>query len=150
MNNILLTAPVGTLPKENSNTYLLLKILSDKNNHARDHLCYELGGGFRAYLQKLMGEYYQHWLIHSEQMEYNGKKQSFYWLDKRHFSCDKEKDQDARTIAQKQYKDRAYYGSENAVKRLEKARKEKEKADKEYKYRIKNKRNTHFNLLNDL
>jgi hypothetical protein len=111
MDKLLFTAPDGALPEINSPAYELLTTLSDGKKHPRDHLCNELGGGFRAYLQQLTGEYYQHWLIHTEQREYNGKKQTFYWLDERHFSCDWELDKDARTIARKQYKDRSYYGT---------------------------------------
>ena len=67
MDSLLFTAPNGTLPELSSPDYEFLSILSDRNKHARDHLCNELGGGFRAYLQQLTGEYYQHWLIHTEQ-----------------------------------------------------------------------------------
>jgi hypothetical protein len=142
MDNILFTAPDGALPESNSPAYTLLQIFSDGNKYARDHLCSELGGGFRAYLQQLTGGYYQHWLIHSEKREFKGRKQSFYWLDERHFSCDWEADKDARTIARKQYKDRSYYGSKSAVKRFEQAAKEKADADKEYKQRIEAKKPT--------
>jgi hypothetical protein len=105
-------------------------------------LCNELGGGFRYYLQQLTGEYHQYWLINSEPIESKGKNQSRYWLDERHFSGDWEKDKDARTIAKKQYKDRSYYGSKNAVKRLKQAKKEKAEADKEYQQRIESKKPT--------
>jgi hypothetical protein len=142
MNNLIFTAPDGALPETNSPAYDLLLILSDGNKHARDYLCNELGGGFRANLQQLMSGYYQHWLIHSEQGEYEGKKQAYYWLDERHFSYDWEQDKDARTIARKQYKDRSYYGSRNAVKRLKQAEKEKAEADKEYEQRIESKKPT--------
>tara|TARA_R110002094_G_scaffold54980_1_gene66080 strand:- start:93 stop:527 length:435 start_codon:yes stop_codon:yes gene_type:complete len=142
MDNLLFTAPDGSLPEQNSPAYELLIILADGNKYARDHLCNELGGGFRAYLQQLTGGYYQHWLIHSEQGEYDGKKQAFYWLDERHFSCDWEQDKDARTIARKQYKDRSYYGSKNAVQRLKEAEREKADADKEYQQRIESKKPT--------
>jgi hypothetical protein len=142
MNNLIFTAPDGALPETNSPAYDLLLILSDGNKHARDYLCNELGGGFRANLQQLMSGYYQHWLIHSEQGEYEGKKQAYYWLDERHFSYDWEQDKDARTIARKQYKDRSYYGSRNAVKRLKQAEKEKAEADKEYEKRIESKKPT--------
>lgn len=138
MDKLLFTAPDGALPEVNSPAYQLLSLLygsNKKNKLARDFLCDELGGGFRAYLQQLMGEYYQHWLIHTEQGEYNGKKQAFYWLDERHFSWDWEQDKDARTIARKQYKDRSYYGSKNTVKRLEQAKQEKAGADREYQQR---------------
>jgi hypothetical protein len=142
MNNLIFTAPDGALPETNSPAYDLLLILSDGNKHARDYLCNELGGGFRANLQQLMSGYYQHWLIHSEQGEYEGKKQAYYWLDERHFSYDWEQDKDARTIARKQYKDRSYYGSKNAVKRLKQAEQEKAEADKEYEQRIESKKPT--------
>ena len=142
MENLLFTATDGALPEITSPAYELLSILDDGNKHARDRLCTELGGGFRAYLQQLTGEYYQHWLIHTEQGEYNGKKQTFYWLDDRHFSCDWEQDKDARTIARKQYKDRSYYGTKSAVKRLEQAKQEKAEADKEYQQRIASKKPT--------
>jgi hypothetical protein len=142
MNNLIFTAPDGALPETNSPAYDLLLILSDGNKHARDYLCNELGGGFRANLQQLMSGYYQHWLIHSEQGEYEGKKQAYYWLDERHFSYNWEQDKDARTIARKQYKDRSYYGSRNAVKRLKQAEKEKAEADKEYEKRIESKKPT--------
>lgn len=142
MDNLLFTAPDGALPETSSPAYLLLQIFADTNKHTRDHLCNELGGAFRAYLQQLTGGYYQHWLIHSEQTDYEGKKQSRYWLDERHFSCDWEQDKDARTIARKQYKDRSYYGSKNAVKRLEQAKQEKAEADKEYNQRIESKKPT--------
>ena len=142
MNNLIFTAPDGALPETNSPAYDLLLILSDGNKHARDYLCNELGGGFRANLQQLMSGYYQHWLIHSEQSEYEGKKQAYYWLDERHFSYDWEQDKDARTIARKQYKDRSYYGSKNAVKRLKQAEQEKAEADKEYEQRIESKKPT--------
>jgi hypothetical protein len=140
MDSILFTAPDSALPEINSPTYKLLVALSDCKKHARDSLCSELGGGFRSYLQQLMGEHYQHWLIHTEQNEYNDKKQALYWLDERHFSCDCELDKDARTIARKQYKDRSYYGAKNSVKRLEQAKQEKAEADKEYKQRIESKK----------
>jgi len=142
MNNLIFTAPDGALPETNSPAYELLLILSDGTKHARDHLCNELGGGFRANLQQLMSGYYQHWLIQSEQSEYKGKKQAYYWLDERHFSYDWEQDKDARTIARKQYKDRSYYGSRNAVKRLKQAEQEKAEADKEYEQRIESKKPT--------
>ena len=142
MNNLIFTAPDGALPETNSPAYDLLLILSDGNKHPRDYLCNELGGGFRANLQQLMSGYYQHWLIHSEQGEYEGKKQAYYWLDERHFSYDWEQDKDARTIARKQYKDRSYYGSKNAVKRLKQAEQEKAEADKEYEQRIESKKPT--------
>jgi hypothetical protein len=132
MDNLLFTAPVGALPQTSSPAYELLLILSDGSKHARDKLCNELGGGLRGYLQKLTGGCYQHWLIHTEQGEFKKKKQTYYWLDERHFSCDWEEDKDARTIARKQYKDRAYYGTKNAVKRFEQAKQEKAEADKEY------------------
>ena len=130
------TAPEGTLPEVNSIAYELLLILSDGHKHARDHLCDELGGGFRSYLQELAGIKYEYWLIHSESDEYNGRRQTVYWLDIRHFSDDCEQDKDARVIARKRYKDRSYYGSKSAVKRLEQAKQEKEEADKAYYLRI--------------
>jgi hypothetical protein len=142
MDKLLFTAPDGAIPEVNSTAYLLLKSLYENGKSPRDYLCNELGGGFRAYLQQLMGEYYQHWLIHSEQGEYNGKKQAFYWLDERHFSCDWEQDKDARTVARKQYKDRSYFGSKNAVMRLQKAEQEKAEADKAYQQRIESKKPT--------
>ena len=140
MSNLSFTAPAGALPETASPAYELLLILADGNQHARDELCTELGGGVRAYLQQLTGEYYQHWLIHTEQGEFQGRKQTYYKLDKRHFSCDWEQDKDARTIARKQYKDRSYHGTKNAVKRLEQAKQEKAEADEEYKQRIKGKK----------
>jgi len=140
MDNLLFTAPVGALPQTSSPVYELLLILSDGSKQARDKLCNELGGGFRSYLQQLTGECYQHWLIHTEQGEFKKKKQTYYWLDERHFSCDWEEDKDARTIARKQYKDRAYYGTKNAVKRFEQAKQEKAEADKEYEQRIESKK----------
>ena len=136
------TSPDGALPEVNSPAYEFLMILSDASKHSRDYLCSELGGGFRSYLQQLTGGYHQHWLIHSEQGEYNGKKQAFYWLDERHFSCDWEQDKDARTVARKQYKDRSYFGSKNAVMRLQKAEQEKAEADKAYQQRIESKKPT--------
>lgn len=136
MNNLLFTAPEAALPNTGSPVYELLLILSDGNKHARDHLCNLLGGGFRGYLQKLTGECYQYWFIHSEQSEYNGKRQALYWLDESHFSCDLQQDKDARTIAKKQYKDRSYYGSKSAVKRLQQAEQDKVDADTEYQQRI--------------
>lgn len=142
MDNLLFTAPDGALPELNSPAFELLNILADGDKHARDHLCNELGGGFRAYLQQLTGGYYEHWLIHSEQGEFENKKQAFYWLDASHLSCDWELDKDARTIARKQYKDRSYYGSKNAVKRLQQAEREKAEADREYQQRIKSKKPT--------
>jgi hypothetical protein len=144
MDNLLFSAPDGALPEQNSPAYELLIILGDGNKHARDHLCGELGGGFRAYLQQLTGGYYQHWFIHSEQGEFNNKKQAFYWLDESHLSCDWELDKDARIIARKQYKDRSYYGSKSAVMRLKKAEQEKVEADKEYQNRIENKKPTEY------
>ena len=142
MDKLMFTSPDGALPEINSPVYEFLMILSDANKHPRDHICSLLGGGFRSYLQKLSGGHYQHWLIHSEQYEINGKKQAFYWLDERHFSCNWELDKDARTIARKQYKDRSYYGSKNAVQRLKEAEREKADADKEYRLRIESKRPT--------
>jgi hypothetical protein len=142
MDNLLFTAPDCAIPEVNSTAYLLLKSLYENGKSPRDDLCNELGGGFRAYIQQLMGEYYQHWLIHSEQGEFNGKKQAFYWLDETHFSCDWELDKDARTIARKQYKDRSYYGSKNAVQRLKEAEREKADADIEYLLRIESKKPT--------
>jgi hypothetical protein len=144
MDNLLFTAPDGALPEQNSPAYELLIILADGNKHARDNLCNELGGGFRSYLQQLTGGYYQHWLIHSEQGECEDRKQAFYWLDESHLSCDWELDKDARTIARKQYKDRSYYGSKNAAKRLQIAEQEKAEADKEYQQRIESKKPTEF------
>lgn len=142
MENIIFTAPEGALPDVNSPAYLLLKSFSDKNKHSRDELCQALGGGFRAYLQQLMGGYYQHWLIHKENGQVSDRKQAFYWLDERHYSCDWEADKDARTIARKQYKDRSYYGCKNAVENLQQKKKEKEEADKAYKERIEKKKPT--------
>jgi hypothetical protein len=142
MNNLLFTAPDGALPEATSPAYKLLYILAENGKTPRDVLCEKLGGGLRSYLQQLTGEYYQHWLIHKEKGVFNGRKQSLYWIDKRHFSCDWEQDKDARTIARKRYKDRSYYGSKNAVKRLELAAKEKGEADKEYLQRIESKKPT--------
>jgi hypothetical protein len=119
MDNLLFTAPGGPIPEVNSPAYLLLKSLYENGKSPRDYLCHELGDGFRSYLQELIGGYYQHWLIHSEQDEHNGKKQALYWLEERHFSCDWE-----------QYKDSSYYGSKSAVKRLQIAEQEKAEADK--------------------
>lgn len=136
------TSSDGGLPEVNSPAYEFLMILSDGSKHFRDYLCNELGDGFRSYLQQLTGGYYQHWLIYTEQGEYNNKKQAFYWLDERHFSCDWELYKDARTIARKQYKDRSYYGSKNAVQRLKEAEREKADADKEYRLRIESKNPT--------
>lgn len=137
MDKLLFTAPDGALPETDSTAYKLLLALSKGDKHARDYLCNKLGGGFRAYLQQLTGGYYQHWLIHTEQGKYNGKRQAFYWLDEKHFSGDWELDKDARTIARKRYNDRSYYGSKGAVERLEKATKDKCDADREYQKRIK-------------
>jgi hypothetical protein len=142
MDKLMFTSPEGAIPEINSPAYEILMILSGGSKHSRDHLCSLLGGGFRAYLQQLTGGYYQHWLIYSEQGEYDGKKQAFYCLDERHFSCDWELDKDARTIARKQYKDRSYYGSKNAVQRLKEAEREKADADKEYRLRIEIKKPT--------
>lgn len=136
------TSSDGGLPEVNSPAYEFFIILSDGSKHFRYYLCNELGGGFRSYLQQLTGGYYQHWLIYTEQGEYNNKKQAFYWLDERHFSCDWELYKDARTIARKQYKDRSYYGSKNAVQRLKEAEREKADADKEYRLRIESKNPT--------
>jgi hypothetical protein len=88
MDNLLFTDPDGAIPEVNSPAYLLLKSLYENGKSPRDYLCHELGDGFRSYLQQLMGGYYQHWLIHSEQDEHNGKKQALYWLEERHFPCD--------------------------------------------------------------
>lgn len=142
MDKLMFTAPDGALPKMNRPVYEFLMILSGGAKHSRDHLCNELGGGFRSYLQQLSGEYYQHWLIHTEQGEYKNKKQAFYWLDERHFSHDWELDKDVRTIARKQYKDRSHYGSKNAIKRLKEAEREKEDDDEEYRLRIEIKKPT--------
>lgn len=140
MNIILSTAPDGAIPEQHSPAYRLLCLLAESVIKPRDELCNELGGGFRAYLQQLTGGYYQHWLIHSEQREYNGQLQSHYWLDERHYSGDWEADKDARTIARKRYNDRSYYGSKGAAKRLEQAKKEKAEADREYNQRIESKK----------
>lgn len=141
MDNLLCIAPDGAIPEITSPVYKLLLILSDGQKHPRDHLCNELGGGLRVYLQRLVKDY-QYWLIHSEQGQFNSKKQAFYQLDERHFFRNRGVDLDARTIAKKQYKDRSYYGSKNAVKRLEQARQEKIEADKEYTQRIESKKPT--------
>ena len=46
MGSLLFTAPNGTLPELSSPDYEFLSILSDRNKHARDHLCNQPGGGF--------------------------------------------------------------------------------------------------------
>ena len=46
MDSLLFTAPNGTLPELSSPDYEFLSILSDRNKHARDHLCNQPGGGF--------------------------------------------------------------------------------------------------------
>ncbi|MCL1067238.1 hypothetical protein L2735_10505 [Shewanella olleyana] len=142
MNKILHTAPNGALPEATSPAYKLLQILAENGKTPRDELCEKLGGGLRSYLQQLTGECYQHWLIRNEKGVFNGRKQSLYWIDRRHFSCDWEQDKDARTIARKRYKDRSYYGCKNAFERLQKAEKEKDEADKEYRKRIESKKPT--------
>ncbi len=141
MEKIIFTAPEGAIPKINSPAYLLLKQLAG-GKQSRDEFCQLLGGGFRRYLQELMNSDYQHWLIHKEMAEFKGRKQAFYWLDERHYSCDWEADKDARTIARKQYKDRSYYGCKNAVQKLQQKKEEKEEADKAYKERIESKKPT--------
>jgi hypothetical protein len=144
MDNLLFTAPDGAIPEVNSPAYLLPKSLYDNGKSLRDYLCNELGGGFRDYFQQLMGEYYQHWLIHSEQGEYNGKKQALYWFDERHFFCDWEQKKDARATAtaRKHYKDRSYSGSKSVVMRLQIAEQEKAEPDKADKQRIESKKPT--------
>jgi len=142
MDNLLLAAPDNALPDINSRAYELLSTISDGEKHIRVQLCNEFGGGFRSYLQQLMGEYNKHWLIHSEPTESNGKEQSKYWLYERHFSLDWEKDKGAQTIAKKKYKVRLYYSSRNAVKRLKQVKQEKAEADKKYQHRIESKKPT--------
>ncbi|MFT6988016.1 MAG: hypothetical protein ACJAT7_003882, partial [Psychromonas sp.] len=84
------------------------------------------------------------WLIHSEQGEYNGKKQALYWLDERHFFCDWEQKKDARATAtaREQYKDRSYSGSKSVVMRLQIVEQEKAEPDKADKQRIESKKPT--------
>jgi len=142
MEKIIFTAPEGAMPEVNSNAYLLLKVFSDKQSHPRDELCKLLGGGIRSDLQKLMNNDYRYWLIHTEMDYFKGRKQAFYRLDERHYSCDWEADKDARTIARKQYKDRSYNGCKNAVENFQQKKEEKEDADKAYKERIESKKPT--------
>ena len=140
MEDLFFTAPKGAIPDIYCPAYHLLCLLVEPEGTPRDKICSELGGGFRSYLQQLTGEYYQHWLIHSEIREFEGRNQAFYLLDTRHSSCDWEADKEARTIARKQYKDRSYKTSENAVKRLERARIEKAEADREYQEMLETKK----------
>jgi hypothetical protein len=132
MERLIFSAPEGAIPDISSVAYHLLTILVDGKEHPRDELCQELGGGFRAYLQQLGGEYYQHWLINSETKEYKGRKQAHYQLDERHFICCWEQDKDARTIARKRYKDRSLKQAKDGLKRYEQASAEKREADQDY------------------
>lgn len=132
MERLIFTAPERSIPDISSEAYRLLIILADGAEHPRDELCRELSGGFRASLQQLMGEYYDHWLIESEIKEFVGLKQAHYQLNERHLSCDCEQDKDARTIARKRYKDRSHQQAKGGLKRYKKAAAEKEKADREF------------------
>lgn len=134
MDKLLFTAPDGAVPEQGSSAYYLLASLETAGKY-RDELCGELGGGFRADLQKLTGDCYLNWLIHSEIREFKGRRQAFYWLDERHLTCDWGSDKDARAIARKRYKDRSYYGRKSAAKGIRKAWKEKVEADREYQQR---------------
>lgn len=136
MERLIFIAPEGSIPDVSSEAYLLLATFADGHEHPRDAIGHNLGGGFRAYLQQLMGEYYQYWLIHSETKEYNGRKQAHYQLDERHFSCDWEADKDARTVARKRYKERSFKQAASGLKRYQQATAEKYEADQEYQERF--------------
>ena len=49
MDKLMFTASDGVLLEVDSPAYEFLRILSDVGKHSRDHLCNELGGGFRSY-----------------------------------------------------------------------------------------------------
>lgn len=132
MERLIFSAPEGAIPDTTNEAYRLLAILADGEEHPRDELAIQLGAGFRSYLQQLMGEYYQFWLIHSETKKYKGKKQAYYQLDERHFSCDWEQDKVARTISRKQYKERSLKQAESGLRRYQKAIAEKAEADGDF------------------
>lgn len=132
MERLIFSAPEGAIPDTTSEAYRLLAILADGEEHPRDELGIQLGAGFRSYLQQLMGEYYQFWLIHAETKKYKGKKQAYYQLDERHFSCDWEQDKVARTIARKRYKERSLKQAESGLRRYQKAIEEKAEADSDF------------------
>lgn len=120
------------MPEFGSSAYYLLSSLLQTSGKYRDELCTELGGGFRSPLQLLTGSKLGYWLIHSEQREHEGRKQSFYWVDERHLSCDWAADNEARIIARKRYRDRSYCAMKNSVKGIKRAWKEKLDADRKY------------------
>ncbi|MCG7650992.1 hypothetical protein [Alteromonas sp. MmMcT2-5] len=132
MENVIFTSSQRDLPPLDSSAYRLLQILADGRKYPRDYLCSQIGGGFRAYLQQLKGDKFNFWLIHTEIGVHAGRKQNFYWLDERHFSQDWELDKNARIISKKEYKDRSFSVAKLALRRVEKAREEKAKADEEY------------------
>ena len=130
--NIFKAAPCKALPKVNTKSYVLLKLLSDSHLHERNNLIQfpALGESMRSALQDLRGDKRSHWLIHSVRVP-NSKATSLQ-LDIRHLSGDPKQDAAARTERRKQLKEKSHKEAKQGRIREPKAFSEMTEAQAEY------------------
>ncbi|WP_289028758.1 hypothetical protein [uncultured Paraglaciecola sp.] len=102
--NILLTAPAGSIPPADTLANKLLSALADGKPHKRSDLAVKHGFGetLRSHLERLKADEYGNWKIDSVDAY---TKYSALQLDPRHLSGDKEQDREARRERKKVYKE---------------------------------------------
>ncbi|WOD08097.1 hypothetical protein [Marinomonas sp. GJ51-6] len=131
LTHLFLGAPLETIPtSKNKAPYIALKLLADGKTHARDELTKLLGETWRSGLQRLRGDDFQYWLIHS--VKQPNSKITDLQLDPRHLSGNPVQDAAARLERCRQLKRDSYKEAQQGWKRLPKAHTAMLEADKAY------------------
>ena len=124
-------APLKAIPtSESGAAYITLKLLADGELHNRHELTQLLGEPWRSGLQRLRGDHFQYWLIHSVKQP-NGKS-SLLQLDPRHLSGCPKQDAAARLERRKQLKRDSFKEAQQGWKRMPKAHNAMIEADSDY------------------
>jgi hypothetical protein len=103
--NEIFVASTRCFPLMNAKGFKLLSLFARKKRIYRPELVKYLGDDFRTEIQALDGETNHHWLIH------RGKEANrivFIELDYRHYSMNKDLDNEARKERRKQLTDQSY------------------------------------------
>lgn len=131
LTELLLGAPIEVIPTSKSSApYIVLKLLADGKPHARSELTELLGEPWRSGLQRLRGDDFNYWQIHSIKQE--GSKTSLLKLDPRHLLQDAKQDAAARLERRKELKRESFKEAQQGWKRMPKAHTAMLKADKAY------------------
>ncbi|MBR7890249.1 hypothetical protein J9B83_15210 [Marinomonas sp. A79] len=131
LHELFLGLPLALIPTSNTPAvYAMLQLFADGRLHARDELNRLFGETYRSHLQQLRGDRYGYWLIHSLKQE--GSRTTSLQLDPRHLASDPEQDAVARLERRSQLKRDSFTEAQQGWKRLPKAHKAMQEADKDY------------------